>query len=122
MAKIKEHANKSSVLKTKSRYVQGGETDLKKKRLGWWERYTDIPRDDATDITINVTPGYANRPDLIAFDYYSNANLAWIVLQYNDIIDIKEELIAGKTITIPSKQRVYFSIMTHATRVQESSI
>lgn len=122
MATIKEYPDKSSVLKRKSRYIQGGETDLKKKKLGWWERFIDIPQDDITDIIIDVTPDYANRPDLIAFDHYRDANLAWIILQYNNIIDVKEELVAGTTITIPSQQRVYYSIMSHATRVQESSI
>lgn len=119
---IKEFRNKSSVLKPHSRYVQGGETVVYKKRLGWWEQYLDIKRNDVTDITVTITSRYANRPDLIAYDYYENALLAWIVLQYNNIVDAKEELTLGKTITIPSAARVYYDIMVHSTNVQESKL
>jgi hypothetical protein len=118
---IKEYQNKSSVLKRRSRYIQGGVTVLNKKRLGWWEQYIDIPRDDITDIKLYITSDYANRPDLIASDYYDDALLAWIILQYNKIVDVKDELVAGTHITIPSKHRVYYSILTHSVRVQEST-
>lgn len=118
MATIKEHSNKSSMMKRRSRYVQGGVTTLLKKRLGWWERFDNIAKNDITDIEVYITTDYANRPDLIAVDYYDDAQLAWIVLQYNDIVDIKDELIPGATITIPSKQRVYYSILTHSIKVQ----
>jgi hypothetical protein len=119
---IKEYQNKSSVLKRRSRYIQGGTTELKKKRLGWWEQNIGIPRDDITDIPIDITPDYAGRPDLIAADYYEDALLAWIVLQYNSIVDSKDELIPGARITIPSKQRVYYSILTNSVRVQENTV
>jgi hypothetical protein len=75
-----------------------------------------MKKDDITDIRVYITSDYANRPDLIASDYYDDAQLAWIVLQYNAIVDVKEVLIPGMTITIPSKQRVYYSILTHSIR------
>jgi hypothetical protein len=117
---IKEYPNKSSALKRKSRYVQGGTTELKRKRLGWWERDIDIPKDDITDIELTIGGKYTNRPDLVAHDYYRDATLAWIVLQYNDIVDVKDEFVTGKTITIPSADRVYFEILTSSVKVQES--
>jgi hypothetical protein len=121
MTDIKEYKSKSSVLKVKSRYVQGGDTEINKKRLGWWER-DEIPRNDVTDILITIDSRYFNRPDLIAFDYYGFAELAWIVLQYNNIVDVKDELILGKEITIPSADRVFFEILTNTIKVQESRI
>ena len=109
-------------MKVKSRYVQGGTTDLNKKRLGWWERNIDIPRDQVTDVDVVITPAYAGRPDLIAYDYYGHTSLTWIVLQYNDIVDDLTELITGTEITIPSAQRVFFEILTESVRIQEDTL
>jgi hypothetical protein len=103
---------RSSVLNNNSRYVQGGDTIVNEKRLGWWERDITIPRDDITDIIIDITIEYDGRPDLIAERAYGNAKLAWVVLQYNNIVDTIEELTVGKTITIPSQTRLFYSIMT----------
>lgn len=115
---IKQHPNKSSVLKNKSRYVQGGLTDLKKKRLGWWEQY-NISKNDVTDITVYIDVKYKSRPDLIAYEYYGDTSLTWVVLQYNNIVDVETELVVGSNITIPSKDRVYFNILTKTTRIQD---
>lgn len=120
--KVKQYQNKSSVLKSYTRYVQGGNTTVYKKRLGWWERFTDIEKPHVTDIEVTITSEYLNRPDLIAFDYYGNTNLLWIILQYNDIVDIKEELTTGAIITIPTKDRVLYSISIHQTKFQESKL
>ena len=103
-------ANKSSLDGLKNRYVIGGETEALEKRLGWWERKV-LEKDDVTDISITIDSKYHKRPDLIAYDYYGNPTLAWIVLQYNNIVDIETELVAGKTIVIPSNDRVYFNVM-----------
>jgi hypothetical protein len=119
---VKEYPNKSSVLKNKSRYIQGGKTDINIKRLGWWERFIDIETDQVSDITIVIDTKYDNRPDLIAHDYYKNANLAWIVLQYNNIVDIKEEFIKGKIITIPSFNRVFYDILVNSVIMQERKL
>lgn len=119
---IKQYSRKSSVLKTKSRYVHGGDTDVFKKRLGWWERFLDIEKNHVSDIEVLITPKYANRPDLIAYDYYKDAMLLWVVLQYNDIVDIKEELKEGVTITIPSASRVNYTILTKPLKFQDSKL
>jgi hypothetical protein len=103
---------KSSALNNKCRYVQGGKTIVYPKRLGWWERDIDIPRNDISDRPIDITPRLAGRPDLIAEDEYGNAKFAWIVLQYNSIVDTIEELSVGKTIVIPSRNRLLYSILT----------
>lgn len=113
--------NNSSVLNSRSRMLQGGETDINKKRLGWWERFI-LEKDRPSDIRVFISNRYARRPDLVAFDYYGNAKLEWIVLQYNDIVDTLEEFTAGKTIMIPSRDRVYFDILTNPVRVQEGTL
>lgn len=118
MVEIIEYRNKSSVLKTHTRYVQGGETEIKKKKLGWWERKI-IDKNDVTDVTITITNDAAGRPDLIAYSVYKDAKLAWLILQYNNIVDVVEELAAGKEITLPNPQRVYFEILTSSPRYQE---
>lgn len=117
---IIEHKNKSSILKHKSRYVQGGDTTVYKKKLGWWERNLKIPHDYISDIEVYITTQYANRPDLIAHAYYGDTSLSWIILQYNNIVDITTELSAGKHITIPSRDRVYYDILVNSIKVQEN--
>lgn len=93
------------------RYTQGGTTDSDNpKVLKWWERRLFSPSTD--DITFKITATYISRPDLIAFDMYGRANLMWIVLQYNNIVDINEELIEGRIIKLPSLIRVQTEILT----------
>ena len=118
---VKTYSNKSSVLKRRSRYIQGGDTVVNKKKLGWWERDIDIERDDVTDIQVYIEPKYEGRADLIAYSVYGDPTLEWLVLQYNNIVDTVEELVVGVTITIPSRDRVFFEILTNSTKVQESN-
>ena len=62
-----------------------------------------------------VTRQEATRPDIIAFNAYGDANLAWLVLQYNNIVDNVTELTEGTEIRLPQKQRVSLSILTGST-------
>ena len=99
----------SSVENNSSRYVHGGDTTVLENRLGWWER-TDIEeRQDDNDFL--VTGQFVGRPDLIAFEQYGKANYAWLVLQYNNIVDLSEELVEGAILTLPSQRRVVTGIM-----------
>jgi len=106
MAIFKEFTDKSSVLNRISRYVQGGKSDIRKKKVGWWERRTDIKNDKATDELFTIEAKHEGRPDLISFDMYGTWRYSWLVLQYNNIVDINEELISGKTLILPSNARV----------------
>jgi len=56
MAIFKEFTDKSSVLNRISRYVQGGKSDIRKKKVGWWERRTDIKNDKAKGCD-EINPG-----------------------------------------------------------------
>ncbi|BBA65467.1 predicted ORF [Xanthomonas phage XacN1] len=113
--KFKLYQNKSSVKKKNSRYLQGGETDVFKERLGWWEKRTDIPNEEISDTVFVLTKRYEHRPYLVAKIFLDREDLEWLILQYNEIVDIMEEFVAGREIRIPSKNRVNFSIITKPT-------
>lgn len=103
----------NSVDQKKSRYVQGGDTDRLSNRLGWWERIT-LPS-HPTDFSFLITARYHQRPDLVAKDVYGSANLMWLVLQYLNIVDINTEFVSGKTILIPTTERVLSSLLGRST-------
>lgn len=107
---FKLYEDKSSVRKKNSRYVQGGVSEFDDRFVRWWERRT-LPRDDVTDSTFTLTATYELRPDLVAFDYYGRSDLAWLVLQYNKIVDINTEFVVGKEIILPSRERVFYEIL-----------
>lgn len=96
-----------------SRYTQGGETDIYPTRVGWWERRT-IEKDD-TDLLITINASEDRRPDLIAFHVYKRSNLGWVVLQFNNIVDVETELTMGKTIRLPSLRRMTMDILSRPT-------
>lgn len=96
-----------------SRYVQGGTTDRYTNRLDWWERKI-IPQADS-DMVITISPRQDRRPDLVAADIYGKPGLAWLVLQFNNIVDIETEFTTGKEIRLPTMRRVVLDILTQAT-------
>lgn len=102
----------NSVNNKNSRYVQGGDTTTLKTRLGWWERINFEARQDDQDFL--VTGEFVGRPDLIAYSAWGKANLAWLVLQYNNIVDVSEELTEGAWLTLPSSRRVATGILVRA--------
>ena len=103
--KYRLYDDKSSLRKRNSRYVQGGTTDKLGNRLGWWERriFTDV---DIHEFLFKIDDVYAKRPDLVAEDELGSSELEWIILQYNNIVDINEEFTYGKIIRLPSNSYV----------------
>lgn len=93
-----------------SRYVQGGLSEKRNNRIGWWDRYP-LPR-SADDIALTITPTYNRRPELLAYDVYGKTSLGWLVLSYNNISDINEEFVTGAQIVLPSVRRVVTEILT----------
>ncbi len=96
-----------------SRYTQGGEADIYPTRVGWFEKRL-LEKDD-TDTFIEIRPEEVGRPDIIAYNVYKRANLAWVVLQFNNIVDTETELTAGKTIRLPSLRRLTLDILSRPT-------
>lgn len=101
--------------KKNSRLLQGGTTDVFKERLGWWERRTDIERDVITDREFTVTKEYEHKPHLIAKVLLGREDLDWLILQYNNIVDVMEEIVVGRTLLCPSRGRVNFDITVKPT-------
>ncbi|QDJ96476.1 hypothetical protein Xoosp13_290 [Xanthomonas phage Xoo-sp13] len=101
--------------KKNSRYLQGGDTEVFQERLGWWEKRTDIPTDQYDDIVFTITKKYEYRPWLVAKIFLGKEDLEWLILQYNEIVDIMEEFVVGREIKIPSKNRTNFSIIIKPT-------
>lgn len=108
------------VLKRESRYVQGGTTDVYPNRAGWWERRT-IPHRD-TDRLVIIQPQEAKRPDRLAYRIYGRAGFQWIVLLYNNIVDINTEFLQGRVLRVPSQRRVTMDLMTRPTGGNKASL
>ena len=87
-----------------NRYQKGGMVD----DSGFWTRFNFKKSHD--DMTIKISKPYVNRPDKIANDIYGNPNLAWFVMQYNDILSI-DELAFGNSISLPSPNRFNLGII-----------
>jgi len=114
--RYKLYDKKSSLEKNYSRYSQGGNTDQFNNRLGWWEKL-DLKENQNNDRLIKSLPAvYSGRPDLLSSDIYGRPDFEWVILQYNNIVDINEEFVTGISLVIPNKMRVYGDIMTNSVR------
>lgn len=107
----KLYQNKSSLNRRTSRILQGGKAQLSGEKIGWWERRS-LAGDDINEITITLDITNAKRPDTVAYTYYGSTDLEWVILQYNNIVDINEEFIIGTKIKIPSKLYVQTKILS----------
>lgn len=103
----------SSLESKNSRYIFGGKTEATPLRLEWWERKTF--RRDLTDMSYIIEQIYEGRPDKLAYVTYGDSSLWWILLQYNNILDLTEEFIAGREILVPTRERVLSEFLSGAT-------
>lgn len=99
----------STQLKT-SRYVHGGSTEVSKDTLEWWERrkFGRSP----SDMRYVVENKYEGRIDLLAYAFYDDPKLWWIIAQYNNILDPITEIVPGTVLIIPTKDRVMTEFLT----------
>lgn len=95
----------NSTLVQNSRYVIGGQTEVNSKRLEWWER-NKFTIDPDTDIEYVIDNKTAGRLDLIAEVFLGDSHLWWFIAQYNAILDAYDEIIEGRILLIPTKERV----------------
>ena len=102
--KFELYKNKSSLAKRRTRMLDGGESEIKGNKIGWWERRS-LPKNSVTDRIVKITEKYHKKPELVAKDYLGTTRLMWLVLQYNNIVDIEEEFIMGREIVLPSRPR-----------------
>lgn len=99
-----ENTRTTNVTKREGRYTQGGRSDIYSSRIGWWERRV-LPT-HSTDIVFEISTRTEFRPDLISYETYGVAIYAWMVMQFNNIVDPNLELTAGTRITLPSPERL----------------
>ncbi len=84
-----------------SRYTSGGKVYKDAKgNVIYWER-TKIPV-DFDDIPYTIAAKYDRAPDLLAYDMYGSTSYEWLILQFNNIIDVEEQFRIGMKITLPS--------------------
>ena len=102
----------NSVEQQHARQVQGGLTDRHNNRLGWWER-RDLPKRD-DDNLITVQPSEVGRPDLISRRAFGTEKYSWLVLQYNNIVDINEEITIGRRMLLPNQLRLMVDILNQS--------
>jgi hypothetical protein len=97
-----------------SRYTQGGLSTLSAdNKVKWWERRILEKSDD--DLIVEILPRFNKRPDRLAFELYGKAELGWLILQYNVILDINDEFITNRIIKAPHPNRVIFDILNQST-------
>lgn len=90
-----------------SRYKIGGSVDDLKKP-GWWNRQIFTKSYD--DVTITVDKKYSKKPHKIAYDYFGRSDVAWFVMQYNNILDVNE-LVEGLQIQLPTIKRFHMGLI-----------
>lgn len=93
----------NSVYNKTSRYVAGGTTEVG-QALEWWERRKFELAND--DVFYTVDDAFKHRLDLIAAYLYDDTSLWWLIAQFNNIIDPFDEVIVGRVLRAPSKDRV----------------
>jgi len=73
--------------------------------------FRDIPV-ETDDILFEVTSTYENRPDLLAYDLYSDVNLWWVFAVRNKSIikDPTFDLVAGVKIYLPKLSSIKKSL------------
>ena len=114
-SRFKLFKDKTSLAKRHSRMLNGGTTEIKGDKLGWWER-RPLQKNTNTDIRVRIPEIFDGRPDLLAFRIYRNPRLFWLILQYNDIVDIEEEFTTGREIILPARDRTISSIVNRSIR------
>ena len=93
-----------------SRYVGGGNTEVSKSRIEWWDRI--VFDSDPSDIVYVVERHYENRLDLISTLFYGESRWWWVIAQFNNILNPVDEIVEGRVLTIPNKSRLQTMLLT----------
>lgn len=96
-----------------SRFVQGGDSTVYVDRIGWWERREFAK--DQSDVPFTITPEYDRRPSKLANDLYGKSQYMFFILQYNGILDIEVEFVAGNVILLPIPERAKYDLFNKQT-------
>lgn len=105
-----DNSIKNSTYNTRNgRYALGGLTETSSFAIEWWDR--NLLQKDVTDIIYAVEKKYEGRPDQLGYLFYGEANLWWVLAQYNGIVDPIGELVEGKVLFVPLIERVRASML-----------
>ena len=69
-------------------------------------------REHDTDMFHVVTDADSKRIDLIAWKYYRDVRLWWVIAEFNNISN-PLELQAGTTLRIPTYERIQMKVLAH---------
>lgn len=72
--------------------------------FGNWHPPTIPPADD--DSVMEVSAAHEGQLDTLAFTLYGDRALFWVLAHRNQISDIQSEVVAGKTLIVPSAATV----------------
>lgn len=103
-------ASSNSVFTKHSRYTHGGTTELDGKFLEWWDRKKFTK--DTSDLFYVLEKTYEGRPDKLASVFYGDSSVWWLILQFNNILDVNEEFVAGVELRMPTKERLLQDMLT----------
>ncbi len=104
MFEMSDKKSKNSVFQKTSRYVMGGKTEVSPEFLEWWNK--TLLSNDPTDVTYILEKKFENRPDLLAYSFYGDPYLWWVICQYNAILDFNIDFVEGLVLRIPTKTRI----------------
>lgn len=110
-ADLSDSTINNSAYNTKyGRYVLGGTTEVSPHALELWDQ-SELPR-DPSDLIYFVEKKYEDAPQLLGYVFYGDTGLWWVICQYNGIIDPIEEIVEGKMLYIPLKDRIFYTTGT----------
>ncbi len=80
-------------------------TPVKNGMLGYYVHRV-IPKTDEDRENITLAAKYENAPDLLALDYFGDADWWWVIPQRNGVQDPIFDMKAGMKLTFPPKDIV----------------
>lgn len=96
--------------KINSRYTNGIVVDNRSGKSFLSLRKPLVLAEDSGDIFVEITQDLVNRPDLVAFKSYGDADLWWVIYEFNGIRDPLFDLKMGQILRIPRLERVLAAI------------
>lgn len=97
-------STKNSLVLNTSRYVHGGVSEVKNNRIEWWDRA--VFAEDPTDLVYVVENIHEGRLDNISAIFFGEPRYWWLIAQFNNILDPATEIVAGRALRIPTRERL----------------
>lgn len=113
MSSLYSKNNTNATYTKNSRYTYGGTTEVDGSFIQWWER-KKISQ-DPSDFIYTLEKIYEGRPDMLASVLYNDSSLWWVILQFNNILDLETEFIEGTILRLPTAERIQNSILVGST-------